>query len=192
MGWWFCAIAAAGTLWVVWLCRRRARRRRGAAYDTGERQHMPDELAHGKLLLSETRIITDSPRPLGARVDQVFLAPQGYLVPVETKRRQGRRVYAYDVIELSVQAVILRRGKTGLKRYPVANWGWVRAVRRNQKPQYIRAHLLGDQELVALYERYQDLRKGRATPDASGVRAICRKCAYAQKCPHPWQQQGGG
>jgi CRISPR/Cas system-associated exonuclease Cas4 (RecB family) len=155
-------------------------------YESVERARMPAEIAGGRLMASEEYFRTRHPKPLGAQVDQVYLTRAGMLVPVETKRRYRKHVTAYDQIELSVQACVLRtaRPSTWL-RHEVADYGYVRVVAEGREPAYLRVDLLGDDELVRLYDRYWKIQRGEVKPAPASHGAICRKCAYLSRCPNP-------
>ncbi len=166
-----------------WLLGRDHRSPADRDYEADERNRMPAELADGKLVLSEQYWRTDVPRKLGARFDQVFLTPDGRLVPVDTKRRRRTRVTPYDQIEVSVQGAVLRHGRPGpLSRYEVASYGYLRIVRESLPTVYLRFPLLGDCELEALVDRYQGIQSGEVEPRAARSPAMCRKCAYRADC----------
>jgi len=157
-----------------------------AVYDEVERSHMPHEIATGVLVASEEYFRTKHPVPLGAQVDQVYATADGILVPVDTKRRYRREVYAYDQIEVSVQACVLRTSRPStLLKYQVADYGYVRVVSEGRAPAYLRVKLLSDTELVKLYDRYWEICEGDEQPDAAANSRICNKCAYLAKCPNP-------
>ncbi len=153
-------------------------------YENSERARMPDELARGRLMISETYWRTDVPRKLGARFDQVFLTPDGRLVPVDTKRRRRTNVTYYDQIEVSVQGAVLRHGRPGpLRRYDVAHYGYLRVVREGLPTVYLRFDLLTDGELESLVDRYHGIQSGAVEPRVARSPAMCRKCAYRADCP---------
>jgi CRISPR/Cas system-associated exonuclease Cas4 (RecB family) len=157
-----------------------------ATYESTERPFMPAEIAAGVLVASEQYFRTRYPKPLGAQVDQVYATREGYLVPVETKRRYRNRPTEYDVIELSTQAAVLRTARPkALENYQVATWGYVRVVNELRHPTYLRVSLLNDEQLVHIYNRYWDLQNGRVHPGAAAHVGICRKCAFLERCPNP-------
>jgi len=187
-GWFLILTVLAYVVWRLATRDERAERdvvlSRSDTYDSTERSFMPREIAHGELVASETYYQTRVPRRLGARVDQVYATPEGFLVPVETKRRYRHRVTNYDVIELSAQASVLRNARPhALRQYEVAHWGWVRFAAPGRRPTYLRTNLLTDDQLAALHDRYENLMEGNVEPNGPEHAAICRKCAYLSRCP---------
>lgn len=154
-------------------------------YEERERPHMPDDVANGQLVLSEQQFVTNHPVPLVARVDQVFHTPHGLLVPVETKTRFAQRAYPYDQIELSVQAVVLKHSKQVRLSGAIASYGYVRVIAEGRAPAYVRVPLLSESEVVALYQRHQDLQADRSAPRPTTQPALCRRCPQVGRCPHP-------
>lgn len=156
-----------------------------ATYESTERAFMPAEIAAGVLVTSEQYFRTRYPKPLGAQVDQVYATRDGYLVPVETKRRYRKRITNYDLIELSTQAAVLRTARPkALAKYTVATWGYVRVVNELRHPSYLRVSLLDDDQLVQIYDRFWDLQNGRVQPGPAAHVGICRKCAFLPRCPN--------
>lgn len=70
-------------------------------------ENMPYELRSATLFLSEQDISTTQPVPMHGRVDQVYKAKNGVLIPLDTKLRQVNHIYESDIIQLSVYRVIL-------------------------------------------------------------------------------------
>jgi len=48
---------------------------------------LPDELARGRVVLAESRIQCAKPVPMHGAPDEIWQAPDGALIPVETKTR---------------------------------------------------------------------------------------------------------
>ena len=156
------------------------------AYETRERDRMPAEIAQGRLVLSETTLHTNRPFPLVARTDQVYLTPDGRLVPVETKSRFKAAVFSYDTYELSVQAVVIAHAKhPAIPRAPMADYGYVRVSHPDGRSTYLRTALLPADEVVALARRRLALESGRVEPTACQVPNVCRTCAQRPHCPQP-------
>lgn len=153
-------------------------------YCAKEREHMPPEIGGGVLVLSEETVRTRHPAKIVAKPDQVYLTPDGLLVPVENKTRKISRVYDYDRAELAVQAFALRHGRTGrLKRYPVANHGYVAIRIDGRPPAYHRVELLSDEAIVSMRQRRLALEQGIVAPSAASSPRICQKCSKAATCP---------
>lgn len=153
-------------------------------YDAEERSRMPPDLAGARLVMSEHLLRTRSPVKLVAKTDQVFLIEERQeLVPVETKTRLRDEVYPSDVIELSVQACVMRHGRPqGLKGARVATYGYVRVVVPGSVPRYHRVDLYGDDEVVAMRRRRLQVEAGAVEPAAAPRMGMCCKCAYRSKC----------
>lgn len=151
-----------------------------------ERAQQPAEIASGELVLSEHYLRCDAPRKLGARVDQVYRTREGILVPVETKVRYRREVRPDDVIELSVQASVLRNTRSTAKpRGEVATWGYVRvAPADGATVTYLKTTLLDDASLARLYERHFELLGGATARSANNPRT-CAHCPKRAQCPAP-------
>ncbi|WP_267122697.1 PD-(D/E)XK nuclease family protein [Xanthomonas sacchari] len=151
-----------------------------------ERAQQPAEIASGSLVLSEFYLRCDIPRKLGARVDQVYRTPEAVLVPVDTKVRYRREVRFEDVVELSVQASVLRHTRSPDRPYGmVASWGYVRvAPPDGGTVTYLKTPLLDDTALVQLYERHFELLAGAPARPASAQRT-CVHCPQRGRCPTP-------
>lgn len=61
-------------------------------------ENMPYELRSATLFLSEQDISTTQPVPMHGRVDQVYKAKNGVLIPLDTKLRQVNHIYESDII----------------------------------------------------------------------------------------------
>ena len=158
------------------------RRAGGRGYGEQERQFQPAEIANGVLVLSEHYLRCDLPRRFGARVDQVYLTPDGILVQVDTKTGFRREVRRADLVELSVQASVLRHSTSASRPAGnVATWGYVRKVAPGRSPVYLRTQLLTDRELVEIYDRYW-LVEGGAAAIPTRDPANCRYCPIAETC----------
>ncbi|QRD62653.1 hypothetical protein H8Z72_22735 (plasmid) [Xanthomonas citri pv. citri] len=149
-----------------------------------ERARQPAEIATGELVLSESYLRCDVPRRLGARVDQVYRTTGGILVPVDTKVRYRREVRREDVIELSVQASVLRNTRSPDRpRGAVAGWGYVRvAPPDGGAVTYLKTTLLDDALLVELYERHFELMGGAPARKAANPNN-CEHCPKRGRCP---------
>lgn len=146
------------------------------------REALPPALQGARLVLSESDLSTDVPVPIHGRGDQVFLA-NGWLVPVDTKRRSKAVVYLKDVIQLSAYAFVLARASKALfgQAYPVSSQGFIRVV-VGRKPKYIPVNLLSSTQVIALWNRYWELKRKRAAPRVPEPYK-CVKCPKKANCP---------
>lgn len=125
-----------------------------------EKESLPDALDDAVIFLNEEPLSTDTPVKLGGRVDQVFLAGDNLLIPVDTKLRQSKKAEESDVIQLSVYAVMLRQ-RYG-SQYRVSDIGYVRIVSEReldggetaQKIHYVPVALKSEAEVVELWHRH--------------------------------------
>lgn len=148
-----------------------------------ERARQPAEIASARLVLSEFYLQADLPRRFGARVDQVYLTGGRVLVPVETKVRFRREARFEDIVELSVQASVLRN--TGSSKRPwgaVASWGYVRIAPKEGPVSYLKVQLLDDEQLAALHDRYFAVQEG-AEAGGPATPRNCRHCTKRSSCP---------
>ncbi|APO97756.1 MULTISPECIES: PD-(D/E)XK nuclease family protein [Xanthomonas] len=151
-------------------------------YGDQERQFQPAEIANGTLVLSERYLRCEVPRRLGARADQVYRTTEGILVPVDTKTGYRRVVRREDMVELSVQATVLRHSSSADRPSGrVATWGYIRKIAPGRNPVYLRTPLLTDRELVDLYDRYWKVNAG-ATALPTREPDNCRHCPVASRC----------
>lgn len=171
--------AAAITVLVAVVAVVAARRRNGAAV-AGELASRPAALAGAKLLYMEKQFRIRGPVPLVARVDRAYRDVDGALVPVELKTRWRNRPYLTDVIQLSVQRMVIE-GQTGQR---VATHGFV-TIQRPRGPALPRSHrveLMGAPEVVALNRRREDIIGGATSPRYASSRSACKGCAFRSRC----------
>jgi hypothetical protein len=158
------------------------------AYDRNERQHMPAELRTARLLLSEETLKCDHPHPLSARIDQLFERPDGRLILVETKTRERLQVDPYDVLELSVQQQVIRRG--GDPRFAgkkLSGYAYVRTVGQNGHPQYLAAELVDEETVLAYFKRWHFLTHHQVPDEQMPLRGAyaareCSRCEFRPQC----------
>lgn len=160
-------------------------RHRTRDYDAFERPAMPAVLANARLALSEVRLTTELPVPLVARVDQVYVS-DGLAIPVDTKRRRVARAYPYDIVEVSVQAVVMRRARPqALRGALVAQFGFIRVVTSDTaQPTYLRIELLSEEQLVEIARRRQALLSGTYRPLGPSSARICSTCGHRDRCSY--------
>jgi hypothetical protein len=152
-------------------------RQRGLA--AGEQAWLPAELRTAKLVYSEREFITDSPVPLGARVDRVYALPDGKLVLVEFKRRAGGRVFPADIVQLSVQRVVIEQATSAR----VASHAYVALIdARSGRIRTRRVELECEPELLARYQRARAVLTGTTSALKTQDLVICRSCAFAGHC----------
>lgn len=175
-------VTLAGAITLAVIAYRASRKRIWVA-----EENMPYELTGASLYASEREYRTRTPVPLRGVVDQVYCTAGDYLVPVETKRRTHARVYPSDSLQLSAQALLLRRRRFWwLSRAKVADHGYVRLV-TDRGISYQRVELSAKATIIDAYRRYCDVRTGQVEPHAATSLGLCRKCAYRTHCPHPTQ-----
>ena len=179
-------VLAVGLFALAFLILLLPQHRRGGqdSYCAKEREHMPPEIGGGTLVLSEETVRVRHPAKIVAKPDQVYLTTDRLLVPVENKTRKVARVYDADKAELAVQAFALRHGRTGrLKRYAVANYGYVAIRIEGRPPSYHRVELLTDEAIVSMRHRRIALEQGSVPPSAATSPGQCLKCSKAATCP---------
>jgi len=151
-----------------------------------ERACMPADLSSAELVASEMFLCSRGAYPFHGKTDQVFLTQGRQLIPTETKTRSSARVHASDVIQLSVQARLLRDAPRQVTRgATVASYGYVRFPNAKGGPRYARVQLIEDAALDALHVRYGQLHSGSATPKPAARPGLCRGCLQAPQCPRP-------
>lgn len=172
------ALAIAAVLVALYAVFRRHQFRRWVATES-----MPEELARSRLWASEKEIACSRPMRLRGRVDQIFLTPQGFLVPVESKRRQTRVIYDSDRLQLSLYRVILmNRWIHWLNPIPVSTHGYVRLV-TPEGVVYRQTELMPLEQVTAYYLRYLDVSSRKEQPSLASREKLCAQCAYQPECP---------
>jgi len=152
----------------VW--RARQQRAASARMEWERSENRPQQLLSSRLYMSEQLIRTRHPVPLSGRVDQVYRLADGDLCIVDTKRRRIPRVYFYDVIQGSVYALILLS-----KGFTVSPVAFVRQV-NGDAVKYLPYRLLAADAVVALYHRYQFLRRHPEASRLARSPGLCKKC----------------
>ncbi|WP_143502071.1 PD-(D/E)XK nuclease family protein [Pseudomonas sp. Irchel 3E13] len=147
-------------------------------------ENLPDALRGGRVVLSERDLATEIPVPLHGRGDQVFLV-NGWLVPVDTKRRRREMVYMKDVIQLSVYAFILARQSQALfgRNLPVSGTGYIR-IAGPSRTIYKPVALLNSAQIISLWNRYWALRcEGLRAAPRHPNETVCAGCSKKAMCP---------
>jgi len=168
----------AGLTGLFWLLASRRRR-----FATGDAAWLPRELRDARLVYSEREFTTESPVPLGARIDRAYALPDGTLVLIEFKRRERPRVYQADVVQLSVQRVVLERA-TGARVAAHAYVGLVSA--QSERIQARRVGLESELRVAARYRRAAEVFAQSSPPVRTPDLGLCRRCAFVVRCRPHW------
>jgi hypothetical protein len=158
----------AGLTGLLWLLASRRRR-----FATGDAVWLPKELRGARLVYSEREFTTESPVPLGARIDRAYALPDGTLVLIEFKRRERPRVYQADVVQLSVQRVVLERA-TGARVAAHAYVGFVSAGADKIRPR--RVELEPELQVAARYDRAVVVLTRSSSARRTADLDLCRSC----------------
>ena len=161
---------------VLLITRRRA--------GDGDERGLPPELIGAELAYAE-QTLRSTRSSVVARLDRAYRTADG-LVLVELKTRTQDRVFATDVIELSVQRVALHDA-TGES---VSLKAWV-LVDRMGKRKALPVTLLQTGEVAALRERHAALLQGKAMR-ASPARSLkqCANCGHRAHCAEKFRDRG--
>jgi hypothetical protein len=140
---------------------------------------LPVELRDARLVYSEREFTTDSPMPLGARVDRAYALPDGTLVLIEFKHRDRPRVFQAGIVQLSVQRVVLERA-TGAQVATHAYVGLVSAWSGRIRP--CRVELESELQVVARYHRAGAVLWRAAPARKTQDLAFCGSCPFLGDC----------
>jgi CRISPR/Cas system-associated exonuclease Cas4 (RecB family) len=141
---------------------------------------LPDELANAQLVLAEPPPFrVERPLPVVAKMDRAYRLKDGKLALVEFKTRRAHRVYASDVVELSMQRFALEHGGHGM----ASDIAYVVTQRegRNDRRTH-RVKLLAVQDAEAVANRYQNIVTGKIRPTKTENLRLCRACAFRAVC----------
>jgi CRISPR/Cas system-associated exonuclease Cas4 (RecB family) len=169
-------LAAAGTL--VWGLLSRAKSGEqgdGKAVDVTTK--LPSLLAKAKIWGKEMSVACRAPRRMHGTFDEAFQLDSGDVVVSETKSRDRITVHKSDVIQLSAYALAVGEGG----RQKVLDKGFVRLVTPRGN-EYVGVDLLGEREVVKVYDKYMDLVSGKSKGDKCGKPGLCRTCLYKKEC----------
>lgn len=141
------------------------------------RTWLPSELNAARLIAVEVDISIDRPYRMSSRPDRIYRTRNGVLVLAELKNRDGFAIHQTDIAEISLRAWMLRcRGKqTAWHGYVVIR------DRRTGVRRAKRVELLGDDECIALVERYRAITESGARPRKASGRK-CQGCAHLARC----------
>lgn len=154
-----------------------ARAVRRSALRSHEYAWRPEALKHAPIAYAEKQFFTRQPFPLVAKIDRAYRTGDG-LVLVELKRRRRRRAYTSDTVELSAQKLAIERstGETVVGAYVVVEHPETLARTAIEVP------LLVEAGVVELGKRHAKVMQGKIRPEKANRIALCRACAYAQRC----------
>lgn len=139
------------------------------------KQSMPIELATADMWSSEKPFRCQKPAMFVFKPDRVYKSAEGVLIVEETKTHD--RVYASDVLQLSVAATGLR----SISGLLVADHGYVRLV-TDGGTVFKKVRLLTDAEVVAIHNRRQRILSGEIDPVKTCRTGLCKGCAYREAC----------
>lgn len=143
-----------------------------------ERRWLPRELKHAQLAFAEKTFRTWQPIRLIARADRGYRL-NGVLHLAEFKTRTRAVAYLSDVIELSVQRLVIEK-TTGER---VSEVGYVLAQDLSGKRRSVhKVRLLPGVGVIAVARRREAILKGRVIPRYTGSQGLCRHCAYRAEC----------
>lgn len=145
-----------------------------------ERASRPEELSGAKLVHMERLFRVSKPVGLVAKLDRAYQMPSGLVVLVELKSRWINRPFLSDVIQLSVQKMVVE----GQTRQSVASHGYVvvKAPSKHAPQTAHRVELMSDVQVLALIKRRNDILTGRLAPRYPESRKMCPKCAFRSQC----------
>lgn len=143
-----------------------------------ERHWLPRELHAAELALAEKTFRVWGPVALIARVDRGYRLDTEMRL-VEFKTRKHAVVHPSDVIELSVQRLVVEKGtaeRVGDVGYVVAH------DPLSKRKAVLRVHLLPRADVIALARRREAILNGRVVPRYARSRGLCSDCAYRLEC----------
>lgn len=145
-----------------------------------ENAWMPPELRAGALLMAEPKpLFFHGAVSLVAKPDRAYRTPDGRIVLVELKTRERHVVYDSDVIELSVQRVVVQANRLG----EVSDHGYVVTQSRftgDRKTH--RVSLLSQAQTIDPAKRYLAIKRGAIDARRTDVIGKCRKCGHVAIC----------
>ena len=151
-----------------------------------ERHWLPKELQHAQLVFAEKTFRTWQPIGLIARADRGYRL-KGELHLAEFKTRTHAVAYSSDVIELSVQRLVIEKS-TGER---VSEIGYVLAQDLSGKRRSVhKVRLLPGADVIALARRREAILKGRIVPRYTSSQGLCGHCAYRAECKPDLRDRG--
>lgn len=170
-------LALAAIALVTWALVQKAELDASAAR---EQAWLPEELRDADLLLAEPKpLYFDGEVSLVAKPDRAYKKRDGRIKLVELKTRPRHVVYDEDVIEMSVQRVVLHGRKMG----EVEREGLVVTQLRDSGERRVhRVQLMDSDTTMNLAKRYLSIRAGTTVASKTSVEGKCRRCAHKVDC----------
>ena len=141
------------------------------------RDRSAGRLTEASIWGKEKAVRTTSPVPMHGVIDEGFRLKDGTLVLSDSKSRRNRNVYRSDIFQVSAYRMIIERSL----RERVSDRGYVRVL-TPEGNEYVPINLMGEDQIVAAYHRYGELKSGVSTGERCESRALCRACPYKQPC----------
>jgi len=138
---------------------------------------LPGRLKDAKIWGKEKAVRTDSPVAMHGVLDEGFKLDDGTIVLSDSKSRQRRTVYRSDIFQVSAYKMIVERST----RETVSDRGYIRVLTPDGN-EYVPINLLGEDQIIAAYHRYGELKSGMSTGNRCESRALCRTCPYKRPC----------
>lgn len=140
---------------------------------------LPTQLRDAELLYAEPKAMKiDSPVKAIAKVDRAYRIGDT-VVLVELKTRNRHRAYEADVVELSVQRLVIEGHGAGA----VADIAYV--LTQHPATGHRQRHtvrLLSRERTVALIQRYQSIRDGSDPGEPTQDLSRCARCVHQRRC----------
>jgi hypothetical protein len=144
-----------------------------------ERRWRPTLLQQAKLEFSEKIFVAKASPPLGAKVDRAYRLTNGWLALAEFKSRSQARVYASDIVELSVQKAAIE----GAGSNRVSQTGYVVIEHPHTKDRTtVPVQLLSRDAVWTLARRHRALLSGTVSAQRTQQTRICASCSYRIEC----------
>lgn len=115
----------------------------------------------------------DEPIPIHGTPDVVWIDRDGVLIVGDYKSRTSCKVHDSDIIQLSVYKVLLERTQCR----PVSNIGYV-----HFKNSRACVKLLDEKTIIALYDQYQKIVRGKIKAKQTNKSGYCQHCSYSKIC----------
>jgi CRISPR/Cas system-associated exonuclease Cas4 (RecB family) len=139
---------------------------------------LPVVLHDAELVWSEKSFRSDGVMPIAVRIDRAYRSPREGLVLIEFKRREKRRAYLSDVVELSTQRYVLQ-----LAGHVVSRRGFVVVILPGgTRSQALAVDLQNDRQVLQRVARLVELMERRASPRGAAQPAFCESCGHRDEC----------
>lgn len=148
---------------------------------------LPAELVHAEIVYAE-RTFRSKRHGLVAKLDRAYRVGRGELALLELKTRSQDAVFMSDIIELSAQRVALQ-DETG-EAVSTEAWVIVQSIASGKRRPH-RVHLMTDEEVQAMRQRYRLVRSGKIeAPQAARSAKQCRTCGHLGRCSAAFRDRG--